>query len=188
MFGVHALDGGNRRAGKPQVAVGVVLQNDHVVPARQFVQPLPLFQRHHTAGRVLEIGDDVDQLGVAAGAERLLQRIQIHAVLFHGNANQIDAVGAERIERADEAGRFAQHGVPTVQQHLAGKLVCLLCAGGGDQIICRRVEALLCLHPLFQQFPQLGISLCDIILQRQKRILLQQIRRDLADMIHRKRL
>ena len=73
VFGVQALDGRNVCAGEPEIAVGVVLQNDEVILARQVVQTLALFQRHHSAGGVLEVGNHIDQLGAFACLDCLFQ-------------------------------------------------------------------------------------------------------------------
>ena len=188
MFGVHALNGRHVAAGEAEVTVGVVLQNDEVVLACQLVQPLPLFQRHHSAGGVLEIGNDIDQLRALACLDGFFHCCQVHAVLFHGNANQIDTVGTERIQGADKAGGFAEQGVTAVQQHFAGKLICLLGTGGGDEVVCICIEALLCSHTLFQQIAEFRVSLRDVILQRQNRVFFEQFCGDLPNGVYRKRL
>ena len=55
---------------------------------------------------------------VLLGVQGLLQLLGVDAVFLHGDAHQFGPVGAEGVQRADEAGGLAQDGVPLVEQSL----------------------------------------------------------------------
>ena len=86
-FGVHRLDGWHILAGEAQLAVRVVLEDGNVVFARQLIHLFALFKRSRDAGRVLEGRDRVQQLDLGVRLEGGLERIRIHAVLLHRNAD-----------------------------------------------------------------------------------------------------
>ena len=58
---IETLDTGKVFAGDPQIAVGVVFQDDDVVFAGEVVHGFSLFERHGAARRVLEVRDRVKE-------------------------------------------------------------------------------------------------------------------------------
>ena len=103
---VEGLDRRQRLAGIAQVAVGVVLEDHHAVLLGEIVELFALLEAHRDAGGVLEIRDRVDELDVFLRPERLFERFHVHAVRIHRDADELRAVGAEVVQRADEARRF----------------------------------------------------------------------------------
>ena len=125
----------------------------------------PLLQAHGGAGWILEVGNQVQQLGPGVLPGNPLQRLQIQAVLLHGHALQPDIVGAEGVEGTDKAGVFTEKGVALVEQHLGGKLNPLLGPGDDDQVIIGLADGIPPGKPLLQRFPEPGVSLAHRILQ-----------------------
>ena len=126
---VKALDRGHMLARDAQVAIRVIFNDQHAVLFCELVDPAALGKRHGNARRILKIRDRIDKPDILFLLERSLQLVYIHAVCLHGDAAQLRVVGAETVERADEGGRFADHGIALVAQRLGGEIHHLLCAG-----------------------------------------------------------
>ncbi|MPM10614.1 hypothetical protein SDC9_56946 [bioreactor metagenome] len=129
--GVEGLDGGQVRAAVADVPVGVVLEDDGVVPAAEFGHFLSPFEGEGAAGGILEGGDDVDHLRPVL-PDLGLQILGDHAVLVHGDA---DAPGLEHLEdlhAVDEGGRLHQNDVAGVDEELAEEVHTLQAAAGDD--------------------------------------------------------
>lgn len=130
---VEALDGRQRLSAVAQVAIGVVLDEGHLVFVDQLGDaPAPL-QGQGAAGGVLEGGDEVDQLG-AVGADLLLQAFGDGAVLVGFHGGKAGAIGPKGLQGAQEGGVFHQHGVALVEQGLADQVQALLGAGHGQDV------------------------------------------------------
>ena len=114
---IEGLDRGQRLAGIAQVAVGVVLGDDHAVLGSQRRQGLSTLQRQRDAGGVLERGNHVHQLRVVLPDERL-RRLHDHALVVGGHGDQLRVVFPHGLYRPEEGGTLAQHHVARIHQHL----------------------------------------------------------------------
>lgn len=119
-FGVHRLDGWHILAGEAQLAVRVVLEDGNVVFARQLIHLFALFKRSCDAGRILEGRNRVQQLGLGVRLESGLERIRIHAVLLHRNADQLGAIRTECVQAADKGRVLSQNDIAFVYQNFSG--------------------------------------------------------------------
>ena len=174
-LGIQGLDGGHVLPGKAQIAVGVVLQDDDVVLPAQLIDFLALLQAHGDAGGVLEVGDGVQVLHVFLGVQGLLQLLGVDAVFLHGDAHQLGPVGAEGVQRADEAGGLAQDGVPLVEQSLGEEVHHLLGAAGDEDVVVLGAHMVLLGHVAHQVLAQGGVALCDAVLKGVDGGVLQQL-------------
>ena len=133
--GVHALEGRQKGALIPELAVGVVLQDHQIVPLGKGVDLFPLFQRCGEARGILEVGDDIDELCLGVRLDLLLQIRHVHPVRLHLHPHQLGPIGAEGIEHAHEGKLLTEDRIPLVEQHLAGQVRRLLAAGDGDELV-----------------------------------------------------
>ena len=94
-----------RLALEGKLAVGVVLEDPEVVLGRQLDQPPPLLHRERAAGRVVGVGDHVDELDRPLG-ERRFQGADVEAVGLERDRHQL---GAQLLEQQQGAvvGRHA---------------------------------------------------------------------------------
>jgi hypothetical protein len=106
-----------------QLPVGVVLEDPETVLGSQPEQTLALGIGEGASGRVVEVGDHVQELQ-RAGGERRLERLDVEAVLLQRDRDEIDAEPAEQQQRAVVGGlldRDAVAGVEEVlEEHRAG--------------------------------------------------------------------
>ena len=141
--GVKALDGGQVLAAVADVAVGVVLQHQHVVLGGQLGHLLPALQAQGPSAGILEGGDHVHHLGVIL-LDLRLQVVHLHAVLVHIHA---DALGLEHLKDlhgVHEGGGLHQDHVAGIDIHLAHQVDALQAAGHHHYIICSAFHALGC--------------------------------------------
>ena len=171
-------------AGEAQVAVGVVLQNEHAVFLCQGIHLFALFPAHRDAGGVLEIRDGVDEAGARLLAQDGLQLFHVHAVRLHRHAAQAGVVGAETVERADEARRLTDDDVALVAHRLREQIHDLLRAGRHEHRVKAAAHVVLFLHVGRDCLAQGGVSLRHAVLQRIDRPLGKDARRDLDDFLH----
>jgi len=132
---VEGFERGQGVAAIAQVAVRVVFKYCDVVAAGQVVNGLAFGQGCGDAGWVLEVGDDVDEAGARIVLESLFQGGNVHTVVEEFDADQIDAVGAEGVEGADEGGGFADDGVAFVAKAAGGEIQGLLGAGDDQALV-----------------------------------------------------
>ena len=109
---------GQRLALEAKPAVRVVLQHDHVVLVADLQQGPPLLGRQRGAGRVLEVGDRVEQPRHPAGRARAPQRLHVHAVVLHRQRQDVHAVQAQLQQRAVVGRRLDGHQVAGLEQRL----------------------------------------------------------------------
>ena len=109
---------GQRLALEAKPAVRVVLQHEHVVLVADLQQGPPLLGRQRGAGRVLEVGDRVEQPRHPAGRARRAQRLHVHAVVLHRQRQDVHAVQAQLQQRAVVGGRLDGHQVAGLEQRL----------------------------------------------------------------------
>ena len=129
-----------------QEAVGVVLDDQDLVLARDLEDLHAALPAERHAGRVLERRDRVEELDPPAGRahphDGLAQRLGDHALGVHVD---VDDLGLERPEddhRGDVAGPFGQHDVAGVEEELGDQLERVLRSGGDDDVVDARVDAL----------------------------------------------
>ena len=154
---IQGLDAGQILPRIPQVAVGVVLRDQDAVLLGERIHPAALVHTHGDAGRVLEIRDGVQELGVGVGLHRRLKHLYVDAVALQRHADQLGPERAEGVEGADEARRFAQHHVAGVDERLGQQLQRLLRAGGDQQVVKLPPHPVLLLHVRLEAVPQGGI-------------------------------
>ena len=123
----------------------------------------------------MEVGDGVQVFHILFPVQGLFQLLGVDAVLLHRDAHQLGPVGAEGIQRTDEAGGLAQDGVPFVQQGLGQQVHHLLGATGDEDIIILGAHMVLLPHIGEQVLAQGGIPLCDAVLQGVDGGVLQQL-------------
>ena len=152
-------------SGKPQITVGVVLQNHHAVLFCQLIQLFPLFPAHGNAGGVLEVGNGIDKLCSFLFLQSLFQCLHIHSVFFHGNAAQANFIGTEGVQRTDKTGLFADNHIPLVAQGFGQQIHHLLCTGGDENIVKVTADVVGLFHVSGHRFPQGNVSFCLAILQ-----------------------
>ena len=136
----------------------------------------------------MEIGDGVNKLGVRVGLQSRFQLIQVHAVLFHGHPHQFGAEGAERVERTDKAGSFADDDIARIAKHLGGHLHSLLRAGGDEDFIEIPANGMLFLHIRRQVRPQRRVSFRYAILKRRNRVFVKNAGGNSRDSLRRESL
>ena len=103
-LGVHALERGQVLAFKAEFAVGVILNDGDLVLIDDVDELLAALERPGAAGRVLEVGDDVDHLDSVVGGEDLFKLFHNHAVAVGGDSNEVGLAGLESVQSA-EVGR-----------------------------------------------------------------------------------
>ena len=187
-FGVHRLDGRHVLAGKAQLAVRVVLKNGDIVLAREFVHLFTLFERGRDAGRVLEGRDRVQQLGLGVRLESGLERIRIHAVLLHRNADQLGAIRTECVQAADKGRVLGQNDIAFVYQNLGGQVGALLTAGQDEQLIVLEIKTLCAGEVVLHRIAQRRVALGQTVLQNRDRCVLHDVCDDVRNLGHREGL
>ena len=170
---VQALDGRQGLPAEPQVAVGVVLQDQNVILHRQLIDPAAFFHRHGDAGGILEVGNGVEEPDGSAFPECCLQGVHIDAVLLHGNSTETGAGCTEGIQTAQEGGFFAENDVAGVAEDPGSEIAALLGTGDDDTVIKLPAAAIPGLHPAGHRPAQGRISLGDTVLKRLQGLLSQ---------------
>ena len=166
-----------RRFHLPELLIGATV----VSIGTTLPEVMALFKAHRDAGGVLEIRDRVDELDVFLGLERFLERLYVHTVGVHRDADELRPVGAEVVERADEARRLAQHGLALVQNRFREQIHDLLRAARDKDVVEIAAGAVLLPHIAAQVVAQRHIALGCAVLQREDRVFGHQLCGDLGE-------
>ena len=186
--GVKALDVGQVLAAVAQIAVGVVLQNQHAVFLGELIHSLALFKAHRHAGGILEIRDGVDEFGVGRRLQLFFKLGHAHAVGLNGHADELGVVAAEGVQRTDKGRRFNQHYLALVYKRLGAQIHDLLCAGGDQNIVVVAAGVVLALHVVEHVLPQRRVALGHAVLQNGNGILFEHLRGNLLNRLCRERV
>ena len=95
---------------EPDQAVGVVLEDPETVLGRELDEALALGGREGAAGRVVEVGDHVDELD-RTRRERPLECLDVQAVGLQRHPGELGAGAAEQQQRAVVRGLLDDHPV-----------------------------------------------------------------------------
>ena len=145
-------------------------------------------ERLGDAGRVVEVGDRVQELGLLAGGlqrrHRLPEGDRVETVLVHGDVHDLALVRAEHPERTDVAGRLAEHHVAGVAEHPGDQVETLLGAHGDGDVVGVRGDALQ-LHHLADRLAEHRFALAGPVLHGTSTVGDHQVVQGVADHIER---
>ena len=126
---------------------------------------LPPGERPGAAGRVLEVGDRVDEAGALLAREEGVERLRQHPVVVGRDLDEARPVGAQGVDRPEVGRALAEHDIALVEEDLAREVEALLRAAR-DQHLVRvdgRGERLV--HVVRDPPPQRRESLARSVLQ-----------------------
>ena len=126
-------------AGEHQVGIAVIFKDRHVVLFCQRQHfPAP-FNRHDSAGRVLDGGDGIDVFRFAARRsqvrQRAFQRIHAHAVMIKLDPDILDTQRIQPAQRTGIVCRLQQDDVALAQQRLVDQVHGLKRSGGQQNLL-----------------------------------------------------
>jgi len=143
-FQTNLVEAGQRLAAEAQLAVGVILDDQHTVLRGQLDQTAAAFQTQRAPGGVLEVGDGVEQFGLFSlrrqPGEQRGKRVHVNAALVGGHLGVARQVRLKRLQGAQVGRRLDEHEVALVNQNFAEQVEPLLAAGhdlhvrGGDAV------------------------------------------------------
>ena len=120
------------------------------------------------AGRVVEVGNRVQQLDPATGRPTRLdrgdQRLRDQPVVVHRDVHDLRLVGVERAQRADVGRRLGQDDVARIDEDAGGQVQRHLRADGDHHVVRVGLDALE-RHHLADLFAQLRDALAGAVLQ-----------------------
>ena len=180
--------GRRRRCGEAELAVGDVLQDQESVAAGQRDQLLPPRQRHRQPGRVLEVGDRVEDLRPQTAREQCAELVDAQSCVVDRDAVHVGLVAAEGHDRAEVGRRLDDDHVARVEVGLGDQLHAVDAAAGDHQLAGARRPALERGEPAGDVVADAGDSLGRRVLQRDGRIGGDQPLRDLGERLRRERL
>ncbi|OQA38150.1 MAG: hypothetical protein BWY52_03295 [Chloroflexi bacterium ADurb.Bin325] len=154
-----------------QRAVGVIFdEGDAVFVGQPHKVEAPL-QRQGRAARILEVGQDIDELG--PDAQRALQQLRAQPVVVLRHRDIVGLVGVPRLQRAQIGRLLYQHPVAGVDQHLADQIQRLLSAAG-DQHVARLGPDAVAGHAVADEAAQGRVALGRPVLQGGRAVRVQQ--------------
>ena len=186
--GIHRLDGGDILTAEAQLAVGVILQNDHAVLTAQLVHALSARKQRGDAHGVLECRNNIQQLDIRRGFELFLEHIGENTLSVAGNADGLCTVGAESVQRTDKAGVLAENDIALIAECFAGKLNALLTARHDDRIVKVASNVEFLGQTRFNCVSQRRVSLGDAVLQRRGRLICKNVCGKPTQLLDRERL
>ncbi len=123
-----------------QLAVGIVLDDRHAVPVSQFHQPHAPLQAEGGPARVLEIGQNVNEL--RSDTQRFFKLVHDHPVFVGRYRDILCAIGIPGLKRSQVGGQFDHDVVTLIDEQPSEQIERLLRAGGDQDIISSDVDAI----------------------------------------------
>ena len=136
---------------------------------------------HGHSGRVLEVGDGVDELGfLAHGAEGGHYGL---CLLVIADTHGTSLIGPDGLKRAQVRGQTAENGVAGVDENPGNQVKCLLGSGGDEDILYIHLHTFL-LVLLGYLLSQGHAALCRTVLENLCGLLVHQLVHDLLEVVH----
>ena len=145
--GREAPEARERLPREAELAVRDVLDDQEPVAVRQLDQQRPPLGREADTGRVLVVGDAVDELRAEPTCEPPLQLLDVEPVLVHADGDQRRLEAPERLDRAEVGGGFDDDEVAGVEERLADELERLDRAARDHELVVCGTAALQRLEP-----------------------------------------
>ena len=117
-----------------QRAIGVVFEDQEVEFARFLRQTVTAVLGEQAAGRILEVGQAVEELGAA---HRRVERLGDQTILVRSHRDELRPEQRERLQGAEVGRRLDQHPVARID-HRLGQQIKPLLRTGNDQHFVRR--------------------------------------------------
>jgi hypothetical protein len=146
-----------------QLAVGIVLDDRRAVVGGELDQAPPPLEAERHAGRVLEVRQDVEELG--ATPQLPLQPIDVEPVVVDRHGQVVRLVGAPGLQRSEVGGRLGQDAIAGVDEETADQVEPLLRARG-DHHVRRLHPDPVARHLAHEQLAQRHVALGCGVLQR----------------------
>ncbi|MNX72392.1 hypothetical protein D3C86_1037460 [compost metagenome] len=119
-----------------KLAVGIVLDEQHVVALGDRDDLLATRVGEAGARRVLEARDDVDELGAhRRGRKHVLERLGDHALVIRFDHQVLGLVGVEGLEGAEVGGALHDHQIARIEQDLRHQVQGLLRPRGHQDLL-----------------------------------------------------
>ena len=149
----------------------------------ELIDLFALLKAHCNAGGILEVRDSVNQLRVGISLELFLELVGVHAVGLNCNADKTGVVGAEGVERADEARSLADNSLALVYKSLCAQVHDLLSACCDEDIIVVAAGVVGFAHVLHHVLSERRVALGDAVLENGDGILAEDTRGNLGDFL-----
>jgi hypothetical protein len=107
-----------------ELSVGVVLDDRGPVVVGELDQPPPPLEAQGDARRVLEVREDVEELGSAP--QLGLELLDVEPLVVDRHGEVVGLVGAPRLQRPEVGRRLREDAVPRVHEELADEVEALL--------------------------------------------------------------
>ena len=117
-----------------------------------------------------------------------LERIRVHAILLHRNADQLGAIRAECVQAADKGRVLGQNDISLVYQNLGSQVGALLTAGQDEQLIFFKIETLCAGEVVLHGLTQRHVALGQTVLQNRDRCVFHDVRDDVRNLGNREGL
>ena len=147
-LGVHALERGQVLTFKAELAIGVILNDGDLVLIDDVHELLAALERPGAAGRVLEVGDDVDHLDVLGRGEHFLKLFHDHAVAVGGDGDKVRLAGLESVQGAEVGRALNDDDIALVAENTCRVIQTLLRARGHENVVRAGLDVELRFHAI----------------------------------------
>ena len=187
-LGVHALERGQVFALKAELTVRVILNNGDLVLVDDLHELFAALERPGAAGRILEVGDDVDHLDILRRGEYLFQLFHDHAVAVGGDGNKVRLTGLECVQCAEIGGALNDDHIALIAEHARGIVQALLRAGGHEDVISSGFDVELRFHAVSDLLTEVLKTVGAGVLERDFALLLKDSIGRSLDLVNREEL
>ena len=144
----EAPEARERVGGEAELPVRDVLDDQEPVPARELDQRRTPFAGEADAGRILVVGDAVDELRAQARGEQPLQLVHLETVLIHRDGDEVRLEAPKRLDRTQVRRGLDDDDVTGVEVRLGDQLERLDPAARDQQLVVGRTAPLQPLEPI----------------------------------------
>ncbi len=181
-------DRGQVLALETQLAVGVVFHHQQLVAHQPLGQRLAVGAAVGDAARVLEIGYTVEQLGIGALLQQLVQRRQIQPFFTEGDGLEGRLIDGKRLDGTKIARLLDDEVLLLVDQYLAQQIQRLLGAAGDEDVVRVDLHAVAAQIAVGNVLAQRSEALGGGILQGGGTLLAQHVLAGLVDGLDREQV
>ena len=143
----QAPEARERLVGEGELTVRHVLDDQEPVALRQLDEQRSPLGGEADAGRILVVGDAVDELRAEPARETPLQLLHVEPVLVHRHHDESRLEASERLDRAEVGGAFDDDDVAWVEERLGDQLERLDSPARDQQLVVCGTAALQRLEP-----------------------------------------